>query len=188
MMLISTHHSLWYYLQHLWSSLDQQFLWELLANSWCTIAVAENEELSPNFPTQADCNCIPVAANLEFDAIKLATLHLDGEAHEWWYHRLVTLGHASITFYMDFTQRLIERFDKKDPEIHFRVLAQLKQTGSLESYISEFYRVGVMVTDITEPRLIMLFTEGLAEPLRGWVKAYKPATLQDAISGAKGIS
>ena len=28
----------------------------------------------------------------ETDAIKLATLHLDGEAHEWWYHGLVTLG------------------------------------------------------------------------------------------------
>jgi hypothetical protein len=39
----------------------------------------------------------------------------------------------------------------------------------------------VTVTDISEPRLIMLFTEGLTEPLRGWVKAYKPHTLQDAI-------
>jgi hypothetical protein len=27
----------------------------------------------------------------------------------------------------------------------------------------------------------MLFTEGLIEPLRGWVKAYGPHTLQDAI-------
>ena len=44
-----------------------------------------------------------------------------------------------------------------------------------------------MVTDITEPRLIMLFTEGLAESLRGWVKAYKPATLQDAIGRAKDL-
>jgi hypothetical protein len=63
---------------------------------------------------------------MEADAIKLATLHLDGEAHEWWYHGLVTLGHAGITSYLDFTQRLIERFDKKDPELHFRELAQLK--------------------------------------------------------------
>jgi len=27
---------------------------------------------------------------------------------------------------MDFTERLMERFEKKDPEIHFRELAQLK--------------------------------------------------------------
>jgi hypothetical protein len=62
----------------------------------------------------------------ETEAIKLATLHLDGEAHEWWYYGLVTLGHAGITSYLDFTQRIIERFDRKDPEIHFRELAQLK--------------------------------------------------------------
>jgi hypothetical protein len=37
------------------------------------------------------------------------------------------------------------------------------------------------VIDILEPRLIMLFTEGLTEPLREWVKAYKMHTLQDAI-------
>jgi hypothetical protein len=30
------------------------------------------------------------------EAIKYATLHLDGEAHEWWYHGLVTLGHAVL--------------------------------------------------------------------------------------------
>ena len=40
---------------------------------------------------------------IEIDAIKLATLHLDEEAHEWWYHGLVTLGHNTITSYPDFT-------------------------------------------------------------------------------------
>ena len=59
----------------------------------------------------------------ETDAIKLTALHLEGEAHEWRYHGLVTLGHASITSYPDFTQRLMDWFDKKDPEIHFRELA-----------------------------------------------------------------
>jgi hypothetical protein len=39
----------------------------------------------------------------------------------------------------------------------------------------------VHVTYISEHRLVMLFTEGLAEPLRGWVKAFRPTTLQDAI-------
>ena len=55
--------------------------------------------------------------------IKLATLHLDGKDHEWWYHGLVTLGHVGFTSYLDFTKRLIERFDRKDPELHFRELA-----------------------------------------------------------------
>jgi hypothetical protein len=49
--------------------------------------------------------------------IKYVTSHLDGEAHEWLYHGLVTLGHSNITSYLDFTQRLMDRFDKKDPKI-----------------------------------------------------------------------
>ena len=39
-----------------------------------------------------------------------------------------------------------------------------------------------MVSDISKSRLIMLFTEALSKPLRGWVKAYRPITLQDVIS------
>jgi hypothetical protein len=80
---------------------------------------------------------------LEAEAIKFATLHLDGEAHEWWYHGLVTLGHASITSYLDFTQKLMERFDRKDPKIHFMELAQLKQVGTPDAYITEFQRLAV---------------------------------------------
>ena len=72
----------------------------------------------------------------ETDAIKLATLHLNGEAHEWWYHGLVTLGHNTINSYSEFTRKLMERFDRKYLEIHFRELAQLKQTGSVEAFIS----------------------------------------------------
>jgi hypothetical protein len=39
----------------------------------------------------------------------------------------------------------------------------------------------VVVSDISEHRLVMLFTEALTEPLRCWVKAFKPHTLQEAI-------
>jgi hypothetical protein len=113
----------------------------------------------------------------EVEAINFATLHLEGETHEWWYHGLVTLGHDHITSYREFTERLTDRFDRRDPEIHFKDLAQLRQTGTTEAFISEFQRVVVAMTDISEPRLVMLFTEGLTEPLRGWVKAYRPHSL-----------
>ena len=81
----------------------------------------------------------------------------------------------------------MERFDRKDPEIHFRKLAQLKQTGNAEAFISEFQRIAVMVTDVSESRLIMLFSEALIEPVRGWEKSYKPYTLHDVISRARDI-
>ena len=44
-----------------------------------------------------------------------------------------------------------------------------------------------MVTDISESKLIMLFTEALTEPLRGWVKSYRPTTLADAISRTRDL-
>ena len=53
----------------------------------------------------------------EEDAIRFCTLHLEGVAHEWWYHGLVTLGHNLITTYEEFTNKLIERFDVKDSKV-----------------------------------------------------------------------
>jgi hypothetical protein len=56
----------------------------------------------------------------EAKEIKFNTFHLDGEAHKWWYHGLVTLEHYTITSYLEFTQKLMERFDNKDLVLHFR--------------------------------------------------------------------
>ena len=33
----------------------------------------------------------------EIRAIRIVALHLEGEAHEWWFHGLTTLGHDQIT-------------------------------------------------------------------------------------------
>lgn len=90
---------------------------------------------------------------------------------------MYTLGHHAVTTYQEFTSKLIERFDKKDPELYFRELAQLRQTGSLDAYVSELQKVAVMVTGISERILVILFVEGLMEPMRGWVKAFDPPTL-----------
>lgn len=63
---------------------------------------------------------------IEVEAIKYATLHLEGAAHGWWYHGMVTLQQNQVTSYQDFVDKLVERFDKKDQEVYFRELAQLK--------------------------------------------------------------
>ena len=69
---------------------------------------------------------LPVNKVLEMEAIKIAALHLEGEAHEWLFHGLCTLGHANITSYVLFTQRLVKIFDRREPEAHFVELAKLK--------------------------------------------------------------
>ena len=69
----------------------------------------------------------------EMEAIKIVVLHLEGEAHDWWFHGLSTLGHANVTEYSEFTRRLVERFDRRDPEAPFMGLENLKQSGNPET-------------------------------------------------------
>jgi hypothetical protein len=57
---------------------------------------------------------------MESKAIIFPTLHLEGEAHEWSYHGLVTLGHNRMTYYLEFTERLMEGFYLWDPKLQFR--------------------------------------------------------------------
>jgi hypothetical protein len=103
----------------------------------------------------------------KIEAISFASLHLEGEAHEWSHHGLVTLGHSHITSYKEFTKRIMDRFDRRDPEIHFKDLAQLRKTRTTEAFIIEFQRVVMAVTNISEPGSVMLFTEGITKPFRG---------------------
>ena len=44
-----------------------------------------------------------------------------------------------------------------------------------------------MVNYLSMTQLFMLFIEWLSEPLRGWFRAYQPATLQDAINRARDM-
>jgi hypothetical protein len=51
----------------------------------------------------------------EGNSIKFATLYLMVKAHDWWFHGMTTLGHDHVTYDRDFTQRLIDIFDREDP-------------------------------------------------------------------------
>ena len=117
----------------------------------------------------------------EEEAIKFVALHLEGVTHKWWHHGLVTLGHDQVTSYVEFTGRLIDHFDRKDPELNFKDLAQLKQTGTVDNYITKFQRLSVLVTDISKRCRTILFMDGLREPMRGWIKGFNPCALNEAI-------
>jgi hypothetical protein len=122
----------------------------------------------PTFDDSSRCSAQAWVQNLntyfklnpmtELEAISFATLHLDWEAHECWYHGSVTLGHSRINSYLEFTERLMERFDRRDPELHFKDLTQLRQTGSVEAFIIEFQQKAMAISDISEHRFVMLFT------------------------------
>ena len=61
---------------------------------------------------------------VEEDALKMAILHLEGEANDWWFHGIRSLGHDQISYYEEFSEALVEKFDRKYPKIPFKELAQ----------------------------------------------------------------
>ena len=90
---------------------------------------------------------------------------------------MVTLGHSIVTTYAEFTRRLIERFDQRDPKQCFVELTRLKHIGSPETYIADFLRVSVMVPNLSATLMIYMFVKGLEEPLRDLVRFIRLATL-----------
>jgi hypothetical protein len=109
--------------------------------------------------------------------INFTTVKLDGEAHEWWCLGILTLGHSNIISYANFTQILMDKFNRKDHEVHYRELAQLRHTCTPNAHVTEFQWMAFMVTDFSKKRLVVLLIEGLDEPLRVWVKDFRPTTL-----------
>ena len=98
-----------------------------------------------------------------------------------------TLGHSNVTTYLEFTRRLVERFDRRDLRAPFMSLAKLKQSGNTESYISEFLILSIMVPDFSTTRRVYMFIYGLYEPIHGLVRSTKPSTLHDAIERARDL-
>ena len=90
----------------------------------------------PNFDGSSKCTTKSWVEKLDIyfqlnkvpkmEAIKIATLHLEGEEHDWWFHGLSTLVHANVNVYLEFTRRFVERFDSRDPEASFMGLVKLK--------------------------------------------------------------
>lgn len=58
----------------------------------------------------------------------------------------------------------------------------------MDAYIVEFQRLSVLVTDISPRRLVVLFCDGLVDPLRGWVKVHDPLILAEATKKARDLA
>ena len=98
---------------------------------------------------------------VEEDALKMPILHLEGEANDWWFHGITTLGHDNIASYEYFSKELVERFDRKYPKLPFKELAQLKQIEIPKAYMLEFQNLSVMVSNISMAQLVLLYTKVL---------------------------
>ena len=67
----------------------------------------------------------------EEEAIRVATLHLEGKAHDWWSCEFYSLNYANEITYAKFIKRLVRRFDQKHSETSLVELAKPKQSKPL---------------------------------------------------------
>ena len=88
-------------------------------------------------------------------------MHLEGVAYYWWHYGFVTEDHGLITSYETFIYKPITHFDRKNIEVYYKDLAQLRKGSSLDDFIDKFLQILVMVLDKIEQCKLMLFTEGL---------------------------
>ena len=51
---------------------------------------------------------------VEEDALKTTILHLEGDANEWWFYGLKTLGHDQVKTSGEFVDMVLEMFEQKD--------------------------------------------------------------------------
>ena len=72
---------------------------------------------------------------VEEDALKMSILHIEGEVSDWLFHGLRKLVHDHILSYECFSNALMDIFERKDPELPFKELAQLKKVGTPEAYM-----------------------------------------------------
>ena len=86
----------------------------------------------------------------EEEALQFSVILLGGAAHDWWTQGHISLGHKDVKSYEEFSQKLMNQFDKKDTEWYFQELTHLKQIGTLHDYINQFQEIFVMISDLSQ--------------------------------------
>lgn len=121
---------------------------------------------------------------VEWEAVQFAVIHLTGTAYEWWHNGLVTRDHGTIESFEVFANKLLDRFERQDANEYFDELATIRQKTNVADYVEEFQKISMMITNVAEDRIIHFFVKGLSDPIRGWVKAFKPQTVDEAVGRA----
>ncbi|RVW71683.1 Transposon Ty3-I Gag-Pol polyprotein [Vitis vinifera] len=116
--------------------------------------------------------------------VRLAALHLEGKAIQWHQGYIKTRGNEAYLDLSEYVIALNARFGQHvfyDPIADLR---NLRQIGSLQSYMDEFDELYPRA-DIKESHALSFFLSGLIDELQMPVRMFKPQTLADAYSLAR---
>ncbi|RVW97594.1 Transposon Ty3-G Gag-Pol polyprotein [Vitis vinifera] len=116
--------------------------------------------------------------------VRLAALHLEGKAIQWHQGYIKTRGNEAYLDWSEYVIALNARFGQHVFDDPIANLRNLRQTGSLQSYMDEFDELYPRA-DIKESHALSFFLSGLIDELQMPVRMFKPQTLADAYSLAR---
>jgi predicted O-linked N-acetylglucosamine transferase (SPINDLY family) len=117
----------------------------------------------------------------ETEKVKLASFYLDGMTLYWHQNFTKSIRGRAATW-EEYTEAMCGRFGgHQDP---LEELMELRQTGSLETYIQDF-DVLWNKADISERQAMVFFIEGLEIKIKNPVKMFDPKALRQAYNLAR---
>lgn len=114
--------------------------------------------------------------------VKLATLHLEGKALNWyqWFEKC----HGQMTWVL-FKDGIVSRFGPNTYEDVMGDLTKLRHTTTVRVYQEQFEELANRTTNLPESFFISCFISGLKEEVKAGVQMFRPTTITQAIGLAK---
>ncbi|KAJ4749170.1 Sulfite exporter TauE/SafE family protein [Rhynchospora pubera] len=119
---------------------------------------------------------------LEDEKVWLAAYHMTGVAQQWYYKIELSEGIPNWTRFKEACQL---RFGPPFRSNPITELSLLQQSGSVEGYTKDFYRVLCRTEQLAPAHEIGLFLSGLSEIIRSDVEMQNPISLEIAVSLAR---
>ncbi|KAF3779114.1 hypothetical protein EJ110_NYTH33679 [Nymphaea thermarum] len=123
--------------------------------------------------------------------IKIAAMLLEGDAVAWWRRKRLDIqkGICTIDTFDDFQRELRTYFMPPNAIRHaYRMVGELKHTGSLRDYVRAYQRLMLDVPDMQEQDKLNWFILGLQSWAQSDVERSNPETLEDAYVVAERLA
>nr|VVW92636.1 unnamed protein product [Nymphaea colorata] len=123
--------------------------------------------------------------------IKTAAMLLEGDAVAWWRRKMFDIenGDCTIATFDDFRKQLKGYFMPVDAERQtYRMVANLRQTGSLREYVRAYQKLMLDVPKMPEKDKLNWFIIGLQSWAQADVERSDPKTLEQAYVAAERLA
>ena len=87
----------------------------------------------------------------------------------------------------EFSEALVSRFDTRFQGDAFERLADIKQTKGVEDYVNLFVQLSSQVPGLTDAHYLGYFMKGLKDPIRGFLRLFRPTELESAMELARDV-